>query len=149
MYTTGLLTQEHFKWAVQVAGKNMIVHELKRPELLHRESLEALANKMMVEGTGVLAFYNGRPVGAIGGVLVPHIFNPNITVLSELLWYVLPEFRNGRAGLLLIKEFKKLVDLYADEATLSTLPTSDVKTETLAKLGFHYGEKAFYYIKEK
>lgn len=149
MYTTGLLTPEHFKWAVHVAGKNMIMHEVKRPELYHRESLEGLANRMMMDGTGILAFYNERPVGAIGGVLVPHIYNPNITVLSELMWYVLPEFRNGRAGLLLIKEFKKLAEEIADEATLSTLPTSDIKEETLAKLGFHYGEKAFHYIKEK
>lgn len=149
MYTTGLLTPEHFKWAVHVAGKNMIMHEVKRPELYHRESLEALANKMMVDGTGILAFYNGRPVGAIGGILVPHIYNPNIIVLSELMWYVLPEYRNGRAGLLLIKEFKKLAEEIADEATLSTLPSSDIKTETLEKLGFTFGEKAFHYIKEK
>ena len=82
-------------------------------------------------------------------MLVPHIYNPNIIVLTELMWYVLPKYRNGRAGLLLIKEFKKLADDMADEATLSTLPTSDVKTETLAKLGFHFGEKAFHYVKEK
>ena len=147
MYTTGLLTQEHFKWAVHVAGKNMIMHEVKRPELYHRESLEGLANRMMLDGTMILAFYNERPVGAIGGVLVPHIYNPNIIVLSELMWYVLPEYRNGRAGLLLIKEFKKMAEELADEATLSTLPSSNIKSETLAKLGFHYGEKAFHYIK--
>ena len=149
MYSTGLLTPEHFKWAVHVAGKNMIMHEVKRPELYHRESLEALANRMMMDGTGILAFYNGRPVGAIGGVLVPHIYNPNITVLTELMWYVLPEFRTGRAGLMLIKEFKNLAEERADEATLSILPSSDVKPETLSRLGFTFGEKAFHFIKDK
>ena len=95
MYTTGLLTPEHFKWAVHVAGKNMIMHEVKRPELYHRESLEGLANRMMMDGTGILAFYNGRPVGAIGGVLVPHIYNPNIDqILMNIVnkYNVLPQF---------------------------------------------------------
>ena len=147
MYTTGLLTPEHFQWAVHVAGKNMIMHEVKRPELYHRESLEGLANKMMMDGTGILAFYEDKPIGAIGGVLVPHIYNPNIIVLSELMWYVLPKYRNGRAGLLLIKAFKKLAEELADEATLSILPSSDVKPETLEKLGFKLGESAFLFKK--
>lgn len=148
MYTTEFLSPAHYKWAVQVAGRNMLIHEVKRPDLYNREALEHLANKMMVDGTGILALHDGRPVGAIGGVVMPHIYNPNVTVLAELLWYVLPEYRNGRAGLLLLKAFRKLADEIADEATMSTLPSSDIKEETMAKFGFKFGEKGFHYKKE-
>ena len=148
MYSTGLLTHEYFKWAVEVAAKNMIHHEVKRPELYYRPSIEALANKMMEEETGILVFKDGRPVGCLGGVVLPNIYNPNLTVMTELIWYVLPEYRNTRAGSMLLKAYIKLIEEKADEGTLSTLVTSEVHKRSLEKLGFIPGEFAFLYRKD-
>lgn len=146
MYTVEHLTPQDFTWAIEVAGKNMISKEVGRPELYCREQFVELTNLMMRCKTVLIVKKDGRPAGVIGGFTSPNMFNPKFTTLVEILWYVVPEHRNTRAGLLLLKKFKEIGEEVADEVTLCTLSTSAVNHDSLARLGFQFKEKAFNYI---
>lgn len=135
-----LLTKEHLDWFVDVAATRMLLDELKRPELLDPSTLKQLATKGMNEGTAFVATCLGAPVGALGGLLVPNLYNPSIRTLIELFWYVLPEYRDTRAGAMLFTAFDNKGEECATEATLSILPHSAVNISTLNKRGFHLEE---------
>ena len=119
----------------------MLTHELKRPELIDLNTLHALADKMVGGSTGWIVEKDGEPVGALGALLVPNIFNHSFTTLAEIFWYVLPEHRNGRAGIMLLDAFDQYAELHSDDATLSLLPSSEVRS--LEKRGFKLCEKAY------
>lgn len=55
--------------------------------------------------SGFIAQDNERVVGMIGGALVPHYFS-NVVFANDLAVYVTPEYRGGRAALLLVKAFE-------------------------------------------
>jgi Acetyltransferase (GNAT) family len=141
MYKTETLSQSTLKWFVETAGVNMLKHELKRPELEDLDSLYALGEKMLYSGTGWVVKLNDEPVGGLGALLVPNIYNPRFTTLAELFWYVLPEYRNSRAGLYLLDAFNTFAADNADDATLSLLPSSEVRS--LEKRGFEFCERAY------
>lgn len=143
MYTVGSLTHDDYVWSVEVAATRMILEEVKRPELLNKPNLYKLVDQMIVDDTAIICRKNGEPVGCIGALLVPNTYNPEIATLAELIWYVLPEHRKGRAAFLLLKEYIKLAETVADEATLSLLNSSEVNMFSLAKQGFHKEEHAF------
>jgi hypothetical protein len=141
--TIETLTQEDAEWYVEVATVRMLEEEVGRPELVHLPSLHTLCRMLIASGTGFIAKSDGVCIGIIGGLLSPNVFNPNITTLSELIWYVIPEYRNTRAGLLLLKQFIDKGDECADETTFCLLHTSQIKIATLEKRGFHLCEFAF------
>lgn len=148
MYEVRPLSFDSFEWAVNVAAKNMLEKEVQRPDFYDKPTIEKLASKMLVEGTGLIAYKKDRPVGAIGGIVHPNIYNPRILVLTELLWYVLPEFRQTRVGFQLLKAYRELADSVADEASLSTLTSSQINPSSLQKFGFELKESSYYYIRK-
>lgn len=137
------LTQIDLKWFVEVAAVNMLVDELSRPELVNMNQLYFLAEKGMEEGTAFIAKDGALNVGALGSILIPSIFNPNIKTLSEIFWYVLPTYRKTRAGLVLLRDFEDTANHIANDATLSLLPYSLVNNESLEKRGFIMEEIGF------
>lgn len=145
MYTVELLTNRDIKWAIEVAGKNMVTQELGRPELYNRERFLELTNIMVRDNSAFIAKKNGAPVGCIGALLSPNLFNPKFTTLAEILWYVVPAARNTRVGALLLNEYQKLCDEVADEATLCLQTTTQVNNESLQKRGWKLQETAFIY----
>jgi hypothetical protein len=134
------LTEEHLDWFVNVAATRMLLDELNRPELLNPSTLRQLAIKGMDEGTAFVVTCLGAPVGALGGLLLPNLYNPSIKTLAELFWYVLPEYRNTRAGAMLFAAFDDKGEKCATESTLSILPNSAVNISTLNKRGFRLEE---------
>lgn len=137
------LTIYDLEWFVEVAAINMLTDELKRPELINKDNLYRLADLGVQMGTAFVVKKNGFNVGALGALKVPNVYNPEITTLAEFFWYVLPEYRNTRAGLLLLKAFDKKAKEVADEATLSTLPSSQLNVASLEKKGFSLQEFGF------
>lgn len=135
-----LLTEEHLDWFVNVAATRMILEELKRPELVDTPTLRSLATRGMHEGTAFVVTALGTPVGALGGLLVRNLYNPNIKTLTELFWYVLPEYRSTRAGAMLFSAFDLKGAECATESTLSILPHSSVNISTLNRRGFQLEE---------
>lgn len=143
MYEASVLTLSDMVWMVEVACKRMIEEEVKRPELFNRENLYRLVAKVISDGTGVIVKADGVPVGGIGGVLSPNLFNPNFTTLAELMWYIEPDFRTGRAALLGLNLYLEIAEKVADEATMSLLPSSNVGLKQMEKKGFIFEELAF------
>lgn len=137
------LQYEDMQWFVETAAVNMLTEEVRRPELIDMPTLYGLARMGYDKGTAFVAKINGEPVGAIGGLVLPHVFNPKIICLTEIFWYVLPEYRNTRAGVLLLNEFTSRGNLIADETTLCLLHTSQVNIKSLNKRGYFLGEYAF------
>jgi hypothetical protein len=76
------------------------------------------------------------PVGFIGGVLTPHLFNPEIKVLAETFWWVKEEWRGTRAGHNLLAAFVDVGKKHSDWITLSVIQKTPIKEEALLKRGF-------------
>lgn len=137
------LSEDTLQWFVEVAAVNMLTYEVKRPELIDLNALYALAIRGMEGSTAFVVKKGYEPVGALGSLLLPNIYNPKIITLVEMVWYVLPEYRNTRAGAMLFSEFDKLAGQIADEAVLSLLGDSPINIKTLEKRKFFLGEFAF------
>lgn len=137
------LTEQDLDWFVNVAAKNMTLEELKRPELLNTERHTLICRKMLEDGTGWIVKDKDQCIGALGSILVPHLFNPEYKTLAELFWYVLPEYRKSRAGYLLLKHFEYIAKEIADDYTLSILPDSPININTLNKMEWKLSEYTF------
>ena len=100
--------------------------------------------KFLIENHIVFICDKGQaPVGLIVGLLNAHLFNPEIKVLTELLWWVDEEHRNGRAGLMLLNEFVKFGKEQADWITMSLVSNSNLNPKTLGKFGFKAVESSY------
>lgn len=130
-------------WFIENVVTRMLVDELKRPELVDEGSMLKLTCQSIDSGGAFIAVKDGIKVGGLGSVLVPHIFNPAYSVLVELAWYVLPEHRNSRAGIMLIDAFAEYAETVADESTLSLLASSQVNHKTLERRGYSPNEVGF------
>lgn len=85
----------------------------------------------------------GMGVGYIVGHLAPHYFNPRLFVLSELAWWVAPEHRGSRAGLLLLNAFLEVGDRSAHWVSFTLEAKSPVNERTLTRRGFTLYERAY------
>jgi len=101
-----------------------------------------LCDKQQVELNG-LGEPVWTPVGLIVGQLSRHIFNPDIKVLTEFFWWVDPEHRNTRAGLMLFNSFIEYGEELCDWTTFCLLPHSPVNKDFLEKKGFRVCETSF------
>jgi RimJ/RimL family protein N-acetyltransferase len=137
------LSEGLLDWFVNVAAVNMLVDELERPELVNLESITKLAVKGMKEKTAFVVLDSGEPCGAIGGLLINNLFNPEVVTLAEAFWYVTPEARSGRAGYLLLKALEERAKETAHELTLSILPHSEINIDALERRGFRFEELSF------
>ena len=75
-------------------------------------------------------------MGLIAGLFTPHVFNPKIRVLAETFWWVPPEHRGTRAGLMLLNEFIDYGKRCADWITCALEEKSPVKDRFLTDRGF-------------
>lgn len=142
-YVVRRLDENTFDWFVNTAAVNMLTIELDREELVNLERINELSLKMMKEGTAFVVLSNNVPAGAISGIVVSNLYNPSVTTLTELFWYVLPEYRSTRVGFLLLKALEERAKEVANELTLSILPHSEVNIDTLEKRGFKFEELGF------
>lgn len=141
--TVEKLQVKDLEWFVEVAATRMLLEELKRPDLLNEDHIYRVSHYGMTSGTCLVAKSDEKPVGAIGAILAPNMFNPDIKTLVEIFWYVLPEHRNTRAGAMLLNAYDDMGREVADEATLSLLDSSEVNRASMGKRGWMVGEVAF------
>ena len=89
----------------------------------------------------LVAEEEGEVVGMLAAFYQRHPFNPAISVLMELAWYVYPDKRHTGAGQGLLKTYSALKN--TDVSTLSLVDGS-FKLEPLFKAeGFHLYEKSY------
>jgi hypothetical protein len=143
-YEVNLIQPYDFDWCVHVASVRMLTEEVERPELIDIPTLYLIVNKMYMDKSAVVAQCNGEYVGALGGLLHPNLLNPNIATLSELMWFVLPEYRKTRVGAMLLKSYDEIAaETPAHDATFSLLNRSAVNYKSLEKKGFKIEEQGF------
>lgn len=137
------LSMDDVDWFIETAAVNMLVEELKRPELIHLPTMYTLAFQGIMDKTHFVAKDNGVCVGALASLIIPNMFNPAITTLAEVFWYVLPEYRQSKAGGMLLAALEATGSLLAHDTTLSTLPSTGPVTERLEKYGWKMEEYGF------
>lgn len=142
-YTVEHLTDVDMEWFVETAAVKMLTDEAGKPEYVNIPNLYSLASLGAIAGTAFVAKCDGVPVGALGGIVSGNPFNPDIKTLTEVFWYVLPEHRNSRVGLMLLNEYMNKAEQVADESTLSLLSTSKVNNASYEKRGYMYTEQTF------
>lgn len=82
-------------------------------------------------------------MGFIAGCLIPHPYNPKITVLSEAFWWVDELYRGTRAGLKLLNAFVAFGKAHADWITFTLEAKSPVNESCLLKRGFRLQERNY------
>lgn len=143
-YTVGKEEGKNKEWLISTASVRMLVEELEKPEYVCFDRIEFLVDKGIEEGTILTVEKDGEPVGVLGSLLAPNLYNPKIKTLTEIFWYVIPEYRSTRAPYLLIKAFDALAKEVADEATFSLLLSSNnIKIDNMEKMGFKMQEFGF------
>lgn len=137
------LDMDDVDWFIETAAVNMLVDELRRPELVHLPTMYTLAFQGIMDKTHFIAKCDGVCVGALASLLVPNMFNPSITTLAEVFWYVLPEYRQSKAGGMLLAALEATGSILANDITMSTLPSTGPVTERLKAYGWHMEEYGF------
>lgn len=141
--TVEVLQEQDMEWFVETAATRMLIEELKKPELVNTENLYVLATMGALSGTAWVAKKEGIPVGALGALVIPNVYNPEIQNLAEMFWFVLPEYRKTRAGVMLFNTYSDKAEELQLEATMSLLPSSNVNFKAMNKRGFELGEYGF------
>lgn len=86
---------------------------------------------------------SGPRTGFTIAILHPHLFNPRIVVLTELFWWVTPEYRGTRSGALLLQELERVGREHADWVVISLEAKSPVNPGTLERRGYKLWEQTF------
>ena len=144
-YSVRYLEMRDQDWVVNVAARRTILEDLKKPELFNSDQIDKLFNIAVVGEHSFICEKDGQPIGLVGGLQHGHIFNPNISMISTLFWYVLPEYRTGRAAYSLISAYKKSIDMVGLECVFAIQEYSLAKSDTFIRLGFTHGEAVFKY----
>jgi RimJ/RimL family protein N-acetyltransferase len=84
-----------------------------------------------------------RPIGFIAGYLAPHPYNPAITVLAEMFWWVDPGYRGTSAGARLLDRFITHGRLNAHWIVMTLEAKSPVDPRSLERKGFQPFERQF------
>lgn len=102
---------------------------------------------VMSGDSGILqvAEVDGKVVGVIGGVVYPYFCNFDYTLATETTFYVAPEFRNTKAGPLLLEQFEKIAaQLGATFVLLGKITSPDMASELrTARKGYSSAEVHF------
>ena len=91
----------------------------------------------------LVAEVNGERSGFIAGLYTPHFLNPQITTLTEVLFWVSPKFRGSRSALKLFNAFNEWGELHADWIVMTVEDKSQMSDRSLNKRGFTLKEKSF------
>lgn len=129
-------------WIVREAG-NFLKH-IGREECYNPDYLYELAPKMLEQRAVLVAEMDGKLCGIIAATVQPHPFNPHITVVAELMWWVVEECRGSSVGYRLLKALEaRAKQLNADLLVMSTEMNSPLSTDALEKRGYTPQDKNY------
>lgn len=106
------------------------------------ESIIDTLNMVIDNGVFILAEINGEVVGGAAAIVSPTIWNRKQLFFQEVFWWVEPEYRNTSVGIKLLRHLESK----APEGTtisISILPETNIKQDTLAKLGYSIKELTY------
>lgn len=97
----------------------------------------------------LVAEIDAHPVGFIAGILAPHTFNPGITVLTEVFWWVAPDHRHSSAAAALYSHFMYVGKEVADWIVMTLEVASPVNADLFERRGFRLHERSYLLEVEK
>jgi GNAT superfamily N-acetyltransferase len=83
-----------------------------------------------------------KPTGFMAALCSQHLFNPKIKTLTELFFWIKPEFRGSKSGSALLNDFVEFGKQF--HWTIMTLEhNSPMNDSSILKRGFVYKEQSF------
>lgn len=137
-----LASEEYREAVVDGLSLRMALEEHETPDVYDRESVSNLFTSTVESGTCWIAVIDNQAIGVLAAIPSRHLMNNKKTILSEIIWYVLPEFRKTKAALKLFNMFNEESKKY-DLCSFSLLPHSDVDPSFLERKGFVMKEFGF------
>ena len=102
-----------------------------------------LGTLMRDQYLSVATLDDGTPVGLIAGALVAHPYNPELLIVSELWWWVTPEARGSRAGMMLLADLERWADAHDAPLSLTMETNTALNDRHLTKRGYVPVERQF------
>ena len=87
----------------------VITHTFARKGTNHADTQKIFEEIIAGRGKIFVSTYNDSIVGLIAGYVVNNIWNHNVLMMHEIMFWVDPDYRGTRAGYLLLKEYAALV----------------------------------------
>lgn len=78
---------------------------LGTPELYNPKYLSDIFVPHVIQNG--IAIVDDKKQGVIGGIITPHVYNPDILVLGEMMWWVHEDKRGSSLGYRLLKTFEE------------------------------------------
>lgn len=129
----------------EIDDLDWIIEELREFSKLFNTRIPIMGNEdyvrsyvlgLMTNELLLLAEDQGRRLGFIAGVLSRHQFNPEITVLHALAWWVIPSARGGVAAGRLLGGLRSYGEEHADWINVGIREGSCIGSRSLEGLGF-------------
>lgn len=117
--------------------------------LKNTHNLIKIARLCIERGQVWLAFDQDRAVGLLAAVREPNLWVPEIEEMRELIWFVIPEYRNSLFGGRLLKAYQKSADAMIKSGEISVYFVGHMTSTAaidLERRGFRLTELT--YIKE-
>ncbi len=114
------------------------------------EHLGKLAFTFIQHGYIWLAFKDAEPIGMLIAVKEPNVWSPQNHQLRELIWYIIPEYRNSTIGGRLFAKYCEKGDELMENGSIDGYFTTKMTTTAnynLEKRGFKL--KEYTYLKER
>lgn len=108
-----------------------------------QEFTKELVSDFIDRGVFYVALDDSQIVGFICGLLSPHIYNPDITCLTQFFWWVDYSFRSQGVGRLLIEQFIEYGNQHADWIIGVTNNLTPIDDKVFTDRGFVMKDKTF------
>ncbi len=137
-------TEDDLEWLIDELKKFDEFHDTKKSLFAGNGYWHEGLKKIVDKHIAYIAWTDqGERVGLIAGLASPHFFNPDVSTLTELFWWVSKEHRHSRAGLLLLNKFVEVGKQVADWVIVPLESNSPVNEKCLTKRGFNLKETSF------
>ena len=113
--------------------------------LVHADTWEGLLTKMVTDNTAYVLLRDSVPIGMFLMIKGPHPINQTRTIMSPLVIYIKPEYRNVSGVLLMLSQFEQ-TGKDIDYSYISLPETANLKPSTMKKLGYRVSE--IVYVKD-
>ncbi len=113
------------------------------------EGSKRFVTNLITNHVVLLAEYDNEPLALMAGYLGPHIYNPQIKVLSEMFWWVREEARGTFRGAAACSRLKSAFEERAktencDWIILTLIENrSPLKETNIIKSGYHLHERSY------
>ncbi|MCA9339375.1 MAG: GNAT family N-acetyltransferase [Candidatus Saccharibacteria bacterium] len=141
--TTRFATMDDESWILEQSAEFSKTYPTKLNLADNLPYMKLLFKNLIQEHVLIIAEMGSTRMGFIAGMKAPHHFNPDLKVLSELLWWVCPEFRGSRAGSALLEDFIAIGKDTCDWITFTIEEQTPISDKSLIKRGFKPTEQSY------